>query len=71
MKLFASHFDGPEDRVSFDVRDGVEVRVADAPLLAMKLRAARGRRDAAAIDLLLDACSVVTAEDGVALFERS
>jgi hypothetical protein len=71
VKLFASHFDGPEDWVSFDVRHGVEVRVADAPLLlAMKLRAARGRRDAADIDLLLDACSITTAEAAVAVFER-
>ena len=48
VKLFASHFDGPEDWLSFDVRDGIEVRIAGAPLLlAMKLRAARGRHDAA------------------------
>jgi hypothetical protein len=71
VKLFTSHFDGPEDWVSFDVRDGVEVRVADAPLLlAMKLRAARGRRDAADIDLLLDACSITTADAANAVFEH-
>lgn len=71
VKAFASHFDGPDDWVSFDVRDGVEVRIADAPLLlAMKLRAARGRRDAADIDLLLDACEIATVEEAVAVFER-
>lgn len=71
MKAFISHFDGPEDWVSFDVREGVEVRIADAPLLlAMKLRAARGRRDAGDIDLLLDACDISTAEAAVAVFER-
>lgn len=71
VKAFASHFDGPEDWISFDVRDGVEVRIATAPLLlAMKLRAARGRRDSADIDLLLDACEITTAEAAVAVFER-
>ena len=71
VKAFSSHFDGPEDWVSFDVRGGVDVRIADAPLLlAMKLRAARGRRDAADIDLLLDACEIATAEAAVAVFER-
>jgi hypothetical protein len=71
VKRFTSHFDGPEDWVSFDVRDGVEVRVADCPLLlAMTLRAARGRRDAADIDLLLDACSITTADAAIAVFEH-
>lgn len=71
VKAFASHFDGPEDWMAFDVREGVEVRIAAAPLLlAMKLRAARGRRDSADIDLLLDACEITTAEAAVAVFER-
>lgn len=71
VKMFTSHFDGPDDWVSLAGRDGVEVRVADGPLLlAMKLRAARGRRDTADIDLLLDACRVTNAAGAVAIFER-
>ena len=71
VKAFASHFDGPEDWISFHGREGVEVLIAAAPLLlAMKLRAARGRRDAADIDLLLDACEITTAGAAVVVFER-
>jgi hypothetical protein len=71
VKAFASHFDSPDDWVCLDARQGVEVRIADAPLLlAIKLRAARGRRDAADIDLLLDACGIDTAEAALAVFER-
>ena len=51
--------------------DGVEVRIAGAPLLlAMKLRAARGRRDSADIDLLLDECALTNTAQAVQIFER-
>lgn len=39
-------------------------------LLAMKLLAGRGRRDADHIDLLLDACGITSAPEVVALFDR-
>ncbi len=71
VKQFASHFDAAEDWLDLEVRDGVIVRVAGARLLlAMKLRAARGRRDAMDIDVLLDACAITAVEDAVALFEH-
>lgn len=70
-KMFASHFDADDDWVSFDLRDGLVVRVAGPQLLlAMKLWAARGRRDAGDIDLLLDACQVTSVSQAVAIFER-
>jgi len=71
VKQFASHFDTPDDWTNLDVRDGVAIRVASAQLLlAMKLFAARGRRDSQDIDRLLDACAIQDAEAAVALFER-
>lgn len=71
VKMFASHFDGPDGWTDFALRDDVDIRVAGAPLLlAMKLRAARGRRDSADIDLLLDACGVTTTAEAVAIFTR-
>lgn len=46
VKQFASHFDTADDWINLDVRDGVAIRVAGVRLLlAMKLFAARGRRD--------------------------
>lgn len=71
VKMWASHFDGPADWVHFDVRDDVTISVAGAPLLlAMKLRAARGRRDAPDIDVLLDACEIDSIAEAVELYER-
>jgi hypothetical protein len=71
VKQFASHFDTPDDWTNLDVRDGVAIRVAGAQLLlAMKLFAARGRRDSQDIDRLLDACAIQDAEAAVSLFER-
>lgn len=71
VKMWTSHFDGPQDWTQFDVRDDVTVSVAGARLLlAMKLRAARGRRDARDIDVLLDACGISGFEEAVALYEE-
>lgn len=70
-KMFATHFDAEDDWVAYAVRGGVEIRIASAQLLlAMKLRAARGRRDAGDIDLLLDECEVHTVAEARGIFER-
>src|SRR5580693_8319087 len=56
-KIWASHYDTDEDWGIRFTRGQVAVLVAKAPLLlAMKLQAGRGRRDATDIDLLLDEC---------------
>jgi hypothetical protein len=39
-------------------------------LLAMKLQAGRGRRDATDIDLLLDECEIESFDDAKALFDK-
>ncbi|HSN02516.1 MAG TPA: hypothetical protein VLS91_03430 [Acidimicrobiales bacterium] len=47
------------------------IYVARSPLLlAMKLLAGRGLRDAWDIDLLLDACAIESFDEAMALFER-
>lgn len=70
VKMWTSHFDDPDDWADFAVRDDVTISVAGAPLLlAMKLRSGRGRRDAADIDLLLDACGVTGVAEALALYE--
>lgn len=49
----------------------VEVAVADArSLLAMKIRASRGRRDEADLEFLLEECRIPTWEDAVQLYEQ-
>ncbi len=71
VKMFATHFDQPDDWTAFAVRDGIEIRIASARLLlAMKLRAARGRRDSADIDLLLDECGIETVDEAQGIFEH-
>lgn len=71
VKMWVSHFDGPGDWTHFKVHDDVTVSVAGADLLlAMKLRASRGRRDATDIDILLDACALTTVAEALALYER-
>ncbi len=71
VKMWASHFDTDGDWETHFAREQVTIRVARAPLLlAMKLLAGRGQRDAWDIDLLLDACAVTSLDDAVALFER-
>lgn len=71
VKQFASHFDTADDWINLDVRDGVAIRVAGARLLlAMKLFAARGRRDSQDIDRLLDACAIKDVDGAIAVFDR-
>lgn len=51
-------------------RDGVRISVGSPQLLlAMKLRAGRGRRDIADVDTLLDACRVSSVGEAVGIFE--
>lgn len=70
VKMWTSHFDKPDDWKHFEVRAGVTVSLARAHLLlAMKLRASRGRRDAADIDVLLDACGISSVAEAIALYE--
>ncbi|WP_250445467.1 DUF6036 family nucleotidyltransferase [Actinotalea sp. C106] len=62
---------GDPEWIQILVRDDVRVFVAPADmLLAMKLNAARGRRDSTDIAHLLDACSIRSVEAAEALFER-
>ncbi len=69
--MWASHFDSDEDWELRFSRGGVSVLVARAPLLlAMKLHAGRGRRDAGDIALLLDACGIGTMEAALAVFDK-
>ncbi len=49
----------------------VEVVVADErTLLAMKMRASRGRRDEADIESLLEKCQIISVNDALALYEE-
>jgi len=49
----------------------VEVVVADErTLLAMKMRASRGRRDEADIEFLLGKCQITSVDDALALYEE-
>ncbi len=71
VKMFATHFDSDDDWTTLETRDNVAIRIANAPLLlAMKLRAARGRRDAADIDLLLATCELTQVQEAEDIFNR-
>ncbi len=66
-----SHYDTDADWDVFTDENDVTVLVARAPLLlAMKLYAGRGRRDAADIDRLLEACGVESLAEADELFDR-
>jgi len=71
VKMYVSHYDTASD---WDIRiggEGVVVRVGRAELLlAMKLNAGRGRRDAGDIDRLLDACGVTSLAAAQGVFDR-
>jgi hypothetical protein len=69
--MFMSPFGHRAAWTTYEIRGSVEVRVAPADLLlAMKLRAARGLRDSADTDVLLDACGVVTVAEAIEIFDR-
>jgi len=71
VKMFASHYDTSVDWKLKTDDNGVMVFVARPELLlAMKLLAGRGRRDATDIDLLLKASGVTSLESAVEIFDR-
>lgn len=71
VRMFASDFDHLAEWVVHLQRGNVTVKIAPADLLlAMKLRAGRGRRDSGDIDLLLDACAVTGRAQAEAIFDR-
>jgi hypothetical protein len=69
-KIFVSPFNPPT--WSHVVKYGsLEVSYADArSMLAMKLRAARGRRDQLDIEVLLEMCGTSTSEAAIQLYEE-
>ncbi len=70
VKMYVSHHDDAGDWTRWTDEGGVVVLVARPKLLlAMKLRAGRGRRDTDDIDRLLDACGIASVDDAVALFD--
>jgi hypothetical protein len=69
-KQFRSHFEQPDDWAEIIVKGDIVVRIASARLLlAMKLRAARGLRDSADIDVLIDASGVTSMDEALELYE--
>lgn len=71
VKMWVSHNDTSDDWEIRFTGNGVTILVAQPPLLlAMKLQAGRGRRDAMDIDLLLDACGIESLRSAVAIFDR-
>lgn len=71
VKMYVSHYDEAGDWTLRTQEGAVAILVARPKLLlAMKLRAGRGRRDAEDIDRLLDACGIASMTDAVELFYR-
>ena len=71
VKMYVSHYDDAGDWTLRTEEGGVVILVARPELLlAMKLRAGRGRRDSDDIDRLLDACGIASVGDAVRLFGR-
>jgi hypothetical protein len=70
VKVYFPTFKEPDWRPVFKVGT-VEVVVADErTLLAMKMRASRGRRDEVDIEFLLQACRVSTVDEALAVYEE-
>lgn len=69
--MYAPDPDHPEPAWEmFLDRDGVVIEVATSEfLLAMKLHAARGRRDTDDIEVLLERCGIESAAEAIELFE--
>lgn len=60
-----------DDWIEFQQSGGIRIVVASAPLLlAMKMQAVRGDRDAADILALLELCRVSTVADAIAIYSR-
>jgi hypothetical protein len=70
VKVYFPTFKEPDWRPVFKVGT-VEVVVADErTLLAMKMRASRGRRDEVDIKFLLDKCGINSVDEALALYEE-
>jgi hypothetical protein len=70
VKVYLPVANEPEWRPVFKI-GSVEVAVADErTLLAMKMRASRGRRDEADIQFLLNKCQITTVNDALSLYEE-
>jgi hypothetical protein len=70
VKVYLPVASEPEWRPVFKV-GSVEVVVADErTLLAMKMRASRGRRDEADIQFLVDKCRITSVDDALELYEE-
>ena len=70
-KMWTSHYDRDDDWEIRFTRGDFSVRVAQPLLLlAMKLLAGRGQRDAMDIDLLLEECRIGSLSDAVAVFDK-
>jgi hypothetical protein len=70
VKVYLPIASEPEWRPVFKV-GSVEVVVADErTLLAMKMRASRGRRDEADIKFLLNECHITSIDDALVLYEE-
>ncbi|MHB1599736.1 MAG: DUF6036 family nucleotidyltransferase [Acidimicrobiales bacterium] len=71
VKMYVSHHDTHDDWELRIDEGGVAVLVARPEiLLAIKLDAGRGRRDADDIDRLLDACGITSVIAALELFDR-
>ena len=71
VKMYASHHDSESDWDIYIVDHGVQVLLARPELLlAMKLYAGRGQRDAVDIDQLLDACQIKSVSAATKVFDR-
>ena len=71
VRMHCSDYDHLAAWVTLIERDTVVVRIAPADLLlAMKLKAGRGLRDAGDIDWLLDRCEVRSTSAAEAIFDR-
>lgn len=71
VKMFVSHYDTDTDWEVYTEEEGVVILVARPQLLlAMKLLAGRGRRDADDIDRLLDACGIKSVQAAKEIFDR-
>lgn len=71
VKMYASHHDTEDDWELRTDEGGVAVLVARPEiLLAMKLYAGRGSRDADDIDRLIDACGIASVTAALELFDR-
>ncbi|MGA7835550.1 MAG: DUF6036 family nucleotidyltransferase [Acidimicrobiales bacterium] len=70
-KMWVSHYDRDDDWEIRFTRGDVSICVAQPLLLlAMKLLAGRGQRDAMDIDLLLEKCRIGSFSDAVAVFDK-